>query len=123
MMLSPKRSRWGFDAILLDESPNAGGDYQRWLLERGWTKPAVGYAHGVPPNGWIARPSHLPEHLSFESWVTDNALRFLETRDPDAPFFLCLGYFAPHPPLTPPRVHFERYAGSLLPAPAIGDCS
>jgi len=72
-------------------------------------------------NDWTARPFHLEERFHHTNWVTDEALRFLERRDPSCPFFLTVSYVAPHPPLQPPAFYFERYLRTGVPSPVIGD--
>ena len=72
-------------------------------------------------NDWTARSFHMEERFHFTNWVTDEALRFLERRDPSCPFFLTVSYLAPHPPLQPPAFYFERYLRTGVPPPVIGD--
>ncbi len=72
-------------------------------------------------NDWTARPWYLDEHLHYTNWVMDQALEFLEHRDPTCPFFLTVSFLAPHPPLQPPAFYFERYLRTGVPDPVIGD--
>lgn len=59
--------------------------------------------------------------LRHDRLVTDGALRFLGTRArSDPPFFLFLGYIAPHFPLVTPQPLWERYQGRV-PPPVIPD--
>jgi len=95
-----------YDAYLDDNQPNGGGGQK---------------GHGIPANGWTARPWHLDEHLHHTHWVVNEALRFLENRDTTRPFFLCVSFVAPHPPLTPPAFYMDRYLRQDLPGPYIGD--
>ena len=113
----PKRKRYGYDHMVISY-PN--GDYER-MLER--EAPGAGgyYGGGVMHNDWTARPWHLPDHLHHTAWTTDQALRFLDDRDPSAPFFLTVSYLAPHPPLQPPAFYLERYLRTGVPNPVIGD--
>ena len=76
---------------------------------------------GGHQNGWLARPSILPERHHLTNWTIDRALRFLERRDPTAPFFLHVGIFAPHAPCCPPAYYFDKYMSMDLPDPAVGD--
>ncbi|TDE03096.1 arylsulfatase [Jiangella asiatica] len=125
----PYRKRYGFDHMeLADGSRKASGpvpqpnDYVDWLVANtgmATVDPAI--AHGVSANGWVGRPSHLPEHLTHTSWCASKALEFLQRRDPEAPFFLNLSFIDPHPPLTPPPVYYERYINQDLPGPVVGD--
>ena len=119
--LYPQRRRFGFDAMeLADSTRGEGNDYLDWLhgeipLDR-WAM-----AHGATPNGWIGRPNHLPEELTHTFWCVSRAIQFLERRDPTQPFFLNLSFIDPHPPFTPPKFFFDRYANMDLPQPVIGD--
>ena len=78
-------------------------------------------AHGATPNGFVGRPTHLPETQTHAFWVVSQAIEFLERRDPDAPFFLNISFIDPHPPFTPPAFFYERYINETLPGPVIGD--
>ena len=119
--LSPKRKRYGFDRMSVADSTRGGyNDYLDWLhgevpLNR-WAM-----AHGATPNGWIGRPSHLPEERTHAFWCVSGAIQFLQRRDPSAPFFLKVSFIDPHPPFTPPRFFYDRYDRRELPTPVIGD--
>lgn len=129
LAFSPYRKRYGFDHLELAESTHElrnGGkpanDYLTWLNSHGEVDGVEpGVAHGVSANGWVGRPSHLPEHRSHSFWCTSTALDFLDRRDPEAPFFLNLSYIDPHPPMTPPSFYYERYLAMDLPKPVVGD--
>lgn len=55
------------------------------------------------------------------SWVVDESIRFLETRDRMRPFFLMASFVRPHPPFDAPAEYFEMYYGKELVEPALGD--
>ena len=126
--LHPQRKRFGFDHMVLSDSAywrptspyQSGNDYTDWLAEQG--VPFRSGAHGVNGNGRVARPFDLDEDYHHTSWVAEQAARFIEKwRDPTAPWFMHLSFVAPHPPLTPPRTYWDRYAGREDLAPALGD--
>jgi arylsulfatase len=119
--LHPVRKRFGFDAMELADSTRGGdNDYLDWL--RGEQPPdRWAMAHGATPNGWIGRPNHLPEERTHTFWCVSRAIQFLERRDPTVPFFLNLSFIDPHPPFTPPRFFYDRYAAKELPGPVVGD--
>lgn len=121
--LWPHRKRYGFDSAAWADSPTPGtdDDYQRFLTRAGITFPRASQAHGMHTNGWAVRPWHLEERYHFTNWVTDEALDFLERRDPTAPFFLKVSYLHPHEPLTPPRDYYDRYMAMDLPEPHVGE--
>lgn len=118
--LYPARKRYGYQHMQLADSAGGGpnSDYANWLRNQGALEPG---AHGVNGNGWVGRPSHLPEHLSHSAWCVDRALEFLGTRDPTTPYFLCVSFIHPHPPLTPPQFYYDRYMQLDLPDPVVGD--
>ncbi len=126
--LWPPRKRFGFNHMLLADSTKAGlpltgnNDYVDWVREthgRRETDPAM--AHGVSPNGWVGRPNHLPEEQTHTFWCIDQAMQFLERRDPSTPFFLNISFIDPHPPFTPPQLYYDRYERRDFPPPVVGD--
>lgn len=96
--------------------------YQEWLTEvhhQPAYQPSRG--HGAGNNSWIGRPHVLPENQMHTFWCADRAIRFINNRDTTVPFFLKLSFTDPHPPLTPPAFHFDRYINRELPKPVVGD--
>lgn len=121
MHLFPQRKRYGFHRMALaDSTRGPNNDYLDWLSGE-VPSDRWAMAHGVSPNGWIARPSHLDETRTHSFWCISQAIEFLEKRDPEMPYFLYIGFIDPHPPLTPPAFYFDRYARQELPGPVIGD--
>lgn len=121
--LFPERKRYGFDSSDWSDGPyssNPDNDYNRFLQENGLFQEA-GLAHGMSYNGYVARPYHLDERFHFTTWCADRALRFLERRDPTAPFFLNLSFHQPHAPCTPPAYYFNKYMTEEVPDPVVGD--
>ena len=121
--LYPPRKLYGFHHLQLAEATHhdEGNDYLDWLKHDGSLPPEFGIGHGVSPNGWVGRPSHLPEHKTHSFWCVSQATEFLTKRDPTAPFFLNVSFIDPHPPLTPPQHYFQRYMALDLPEPVVGD--
>ena len=77
MHFAPQRRLYGFHNMVLDESGRREGDfisdYHEWFHEN--KDGPYGYRdHSVDWNSWMARPSHLPEHL-HPSWWTASVLR------------------------------------------------
>lgn len=121
----PQRKRFGFDNLILSEQPDyrpdspyfSHNDYADWLKARGVR--AEPGAHGIGPNGRVARPFHLPEDCHQTNFLVEQAIEFLtRRRDPACPYFLHLSFWAPHPPLIPPQIYYDRYArrGDLEPS-------
>ena len=124
MHLWPKRKRYGFDSMDWSDGPYEGediGDYGEFLLQYAGGVPLPAQAHGVTLNSWIGGPWHLDDRLHFTNWVTDNALRFLQHRDPTSPYFLKVSYFHPHHPVACPEFYYNRYITMDLPEPVCGD--
>lgn len=124
MHQSPPRRRYGFDDM---EISSGGGyqdvhdDYIEWLAARAPYGTPGPYATGIMHNDWTAAPWPAPQHLHPSQWTVDRALRFFSRRDPSCPYFLSIGFTAPHPPLQPPAFYLERYLRTGVPAPHIGD--
>lgn len=119
----PDRKRYGYDHMVVMN------DYRRWLDRQVQvdTYMPIGningdyYSSGVMHNDWTARSWHLDEALHQSNWTVNEAMKFMQTRDPSCPFFLTVSFLAPHPPLVPPAFYMERYLRQELPAPLIGD--
>ena len=122
----PQRKLYGFHHMVLDESGRRFGnfvsDYHRWF-EQNKDGPYGYRDHSIDWNSWMARPSHLPEHLHPTYWTASEAIRFVEQlRDPTKPFFLWLSFARPHSPYDPPRVYWDMYINNPnIPKPVIGD--
>lgn len=124
MHLYPKRKRYGFDSMVWSDGPYEGddiGDYGTFLQREAGNIRRPACAHGATLNSWIGRPWHLEDRLHFTNWVTDNAIDFLDRRDPTVPFFLKVSYFHPHQPVACPEFYYNRYIDMNLPEPFSGD--
>lgn len=122
--LWPPRKLFGFDSADWADSPHRApvkSDYERYLEREGVNLRNAGMVHGAHENGWVARPWPMEEHLHFTNWCTNQAIEFLERRDPTRPFFLKLSYHQPHPPCTPPAHYFDYYMKKDIPEPVVGD--
>ena len=125
--LFPYRKRYGFDHMRLSNATHTSGeepsdnDYVAWLMQGGAMPIEVGVAHGVDANGWVGRPHYLPEEKTHTFWCVDQALDFLNRRDPTMPFFLNVSFIDPHPPLTQPKFYYDRYMATDIPMPVVGD--
>jgi arylsulfatase A-like enzyme len=98
-------------------------DYSVWCedngLPDGWpvSDPDV-RTHRLPSMS-IPRPKRQemdPEH-TYDSWVTNIALRFLRERPKEKPFFLVSSYFGPHPPFLIPEPYYSMYDPVDIPEP------
>ena len=129
--LAPVRKRFGFDHMQLADGTRGGGgsdqketgnDYVDWLrAEHGHHEVHPGMAHGVSSNSSVGRPHHCPEHQMHTFWCINQAMEFLQKRDPSVPCFLNISFIDPHPPFTPPTCYYDRYINRDLPPPVVGD--
>ncbi len=115
----PSRKRYGYDHMVIHKGDDS--DYEEWLSRRQPEGSGGYYGTGVMHNDWTARPWHMPEAYHQTNWTVNQALEFLQKRDPSCPFFLTVSFLAPHPPLIPPAPYMERYLRVDLPEPVIGD--
>ncbi|MBI5393924.1 MAG: arylsulfatase [Verrucomicrobia bacterium] len=124
MHFFPPRRLHGFHHLVLEEEGRAAEgfecDYLAWF-ERNKDGDYSPRSHGVDLHSWVARPSHLPEHLHPTYWTASEGIRFVKNRDASRPFFLWLSFSRPHSPYDPPRTYFEMYAGADIPKPPVGD--
>ena len=122
MHFYPQRNLNGFHQTILHEGrqrfDNYVDDYEEWLKRH---TSAGERDHGVDSNSWLARPSHLPEHLHVTNWTVEMAIEQLKRRDPDVPFFLWVSFIKPHPPYDPPQIYWDMYADMDVPKPPGGD--
>ncbi len=115
----PQRAHLGFHSMeayeaLQNQDGDFINDYHAWLVQQPggpWDE----QMHGLDSNSWIARPSHLPEHLHVNSWTIERSLHFIRRRDPMRPFFLNISFHRPHPPNDPPAEYFHMYDNATLP--------
>ena len=106
----PQRNRIGFEDVQLNEEGRKQGDlirddYETFLMEQGVQH--LAYTHGLGNNQYGLRFSPVPEPLTTTHWTADQAMRFIERRDPTRPFFLYCSFDKPHPPITPPKEYYD----------------
>ena len=98
-----------YDTLLKQVAPGSGGI--RKLVA----------TLGISYNGWEAKPWPLAADLHPTAWIVRQAQRVLLETAVDQPLFLTASYYAPHPPLFPPKKYFEDGLQRSLPQPAHGD--
>ena len=98
-----------YDKFLRREAPSSGGI--RKLVKR----------TGVTYNHWQGKPWPLADKLHPTAWVVAESRKVVAEADAGKPLFLTTSFYAPHPPLFPPKKYFDAYAKKKLPAPARGD--
>lgn len=102
------------------------GDRGHWPTDQGFDFNIGGCDRGSPPGGYYA-PWKNPnlEATQEDEYVTERltqeSIRFVETRKKDAPFLLYLSYYNVHTPITPyhKRIsHYEDKAKTLFKEPS-----
>ncbi len=121
----PQRLPLGFQSMdSYEAQQNFDGkyvnDYHAWL-EKMTDGRVREFDHGLQSNSWVARPSHLPEELHNNTWVTTRSIEFLRQRDRSRPFFLFTSFHRPHPPIDPPQVFWDMYKDREVDPPPVGD--
>ncbi len=123
MHFTPARALNGFHHTILDEhhmdQPGQISDYKRWFEQHKAESYGI-HDHGLDWNSWVARPSHLPEHLHPTHWTAQQAIEFLDRRDPTKPFFLKVSFIRPHSPYDPPQRYYDLYKDRPIPDPYVG---
>jgi arylsulfatase A-like enzyme len=120
MHFSPIGAHQGFDVIRSCEhltvhagySPDDVDDYRRFITSQGLRD--VRFL----PREDMRFPYEAKLHPT--SWITAEAIRFLETRDASRPFFAIVSYPGPHSPHDPPEPYASLYDGRVEPIPPDG---
>ncbi|HBN85898.1 MAG TPA: arylsulfatase [Clostridiales bacterium] len=125
MHFSPQRSLCGFHHTVIDESMRKEekhfvSDYHAWF-EQNKTGDYGPVDHGIPFNSWMTRPFQAPEFLHPTNWTVNQAINFLEKRDPTKPFFLKVSFARPHSPYDPPQWYYDKYKEKEPTEPYMGD--
>lgn len=77
---------------------------------------------GLTYNQWQAKPWPLANELHPTEWIVARSREVVREAEPEQPLFLTASFYAPHPPLFPPRKYFDAlYVNKDLPGPAHGD--
>lgn len=127
MHFNPQRTLNGFHNIALDESSrktdeNFVSDYRAWLLAQDDPcRTLVDPHYGWQWNSWVTRPGIVPEHLHPTHWTAQQAIEWLDRRDPTRPFMLKVSFARPHSPFDPPQSYYDLYKDRPMPEPAVGD--
>lgn len=109
MHFHPDRARLGFDHVALH--PN---DYTMFLTDNGYD--GLYRGHGLGGNEYYPTSSAVPERFTHTRWICEEAVRFLQRRDPQAPFFLWMVFEAPHAPFDPPPPYDSLYSAFEIPS-------
>ncbi len=111
---------YGFHQMRLSDEPGCyDDDFGRWLLAQGVDVREKARV-GMPGErgGMESYVFEGADRTTHASWVATETITFLEDthqRQPQRPFFVHAGFYAPHPPLNPPASALDQYAGRPLP--------
>ena len=90
------------------------GDEGHWPTDQGFDVNVGGNSKGSPPGGYYApwtnptlKANNKGEYLTER--LTEESLKFLDTRDEEKPFLLYLAYYNVHTPITPYKKRIEHY--------------
>jgi arylsulfatase A-like enzyme len=120
----PTHARYGFETFVEDPFAEVYSTIHRDVFRPSRNGPFGNWPHqngGISGNGARSRPWPHDERYHETNWSVAKAIEFLDHRDREAPFFLHVGFVAPHPPLLPPAAYLERYQAMALEAPRLGD--
>jgi len=124
MHQTPYKTSYGFQIRILGSTYISNDDYDRFLRQvapqTGGIRALVGKM-GLTFNFWQAKPWPLPEEWHPTSWIVQQSRKIVRETPKDQPLFLLTSFYAPHPPLFPPRRFFDACLRRPLPKPAHGD--
>ena len=124
MHQAPENEHYGYQKEIRGSTYVADDDYDSFLKQAapdtGGIRELVAKL-GVSFNGWAAKPWPLADDLHPTAWIVTQARKTLQEAPTNQPLFLTASFFAPHPPLFPPKRFFDAYAARKLPEPAHGD--
>lgn len=98
-----------YDNELKKEAPDCGG-----------IRKVIG-SQKLNCNLWPAAPWPLADRLHPTAWIVRKSREEIASAPADRPLFLTSSFYAPHPPLFPPKKYFDEYLARDLPKPAHGD--
>ncbi len=90
------------------------GDRSHWPTDQGFDINIGGCEKGSPPGGYYApwtNPNLIANHKDeyITERLTEESLKFLDTRKTEQPFLLYLSYYNVHTPITPYRKRIAHY--------------
>lgn len=120
----PVEESYGFQEEIRGSTYINDDEYDNYLKR---VAPETGGIHalvkkmGLTYNGWQAGPWQLDESLHPTVWIVAQAQKVLKEAAIEKPLFLTVSFYAPHPPLFPPRRYFDSFKDDQLPPAAHGD--
>ena len=120
----PESGDCGYQKRILGSTYVNGDDYDKFLRK---AAPETGGIRkvfsdlGITANNWKAKPWPLDDKLHPTEWVASQSRKVVKDTAADQPLFLTTSFYAPHPPLFPPKKYFDKYMNQTLPTPAHGN--
>ncbi len=124
MHQKPQSGTCGYQKQILGSTYVSDDDYDTELKK---LAPASGGIRniiktlGLNANRWPAAPWPYADDLHPTAWVVQQARQVVSTATAGQPLFLTASFYAPHPPLFPPKKFFDAYMNKDLPPVARGD--
>ncbi len=114
----------GYDTAIVGKWHLGHADAKYWPRQRGFDYqygPLIGEIdyftheqHGVVD--WYRDNTRVTEAGYSTTLLGDDAVRYIESRNPGKPFYLYLAFNAPHTPYQAPQAYLDRYAGIADPS-------
>jgi arylsulfatase A-like enzyme len=121
----PQDESYGYQKEIRGSTYVNGDDYDNFLRKAAPDSGGIRSLTtelGISANGWRANPWPLAEELHPTDWAVNQDRKVIKDAPADKPLFLTASFFAPHPPLFPPKKYYDYYYNSKkLPAPAHGN--
>jgi len=120
----PASGSCGYQRRILGSTYVNGDEYHKFLKR---SAPEIGDIRefvkelGLTYNHWQAKPWPLADSLHPTEWIIAQSRKVVEETDTDHRLFLTASFYAPHPPLFPPKKYFDTYLKQELPSPAHGN--
>lgn len=114
----------GYQKSILGSTYVNNDDYDKFLKQNSPQGEGIGKVItklGVTCNWWQAKPWPLEDKLHPNEWIIGQSRDVIAKAQAQRPLFLTTSFYAPHPPLFPPREYFDACAKRNLPPIAHGD--
>jgi len=119
-----KSGTCGYQKQILGSTYVAGDDYDEYLKK---AEPECGGIRNVIEtlkvncNRWPSAPWSLADELHPTAWIVQQSRQVVGATPSGQPLFLTASFYAPHPPLFPPKKFFDALLKKDLPPTAHGD--